>query len=73
MKTKNDAMKITVNGKTKNVNPAMTLLALVKQFCKNPHLVIAELNGTIIKNDQWAAVKVQDGDTVELVNFVGGG
>jgi len=66
-------MNITLNGRLKKINPAMTLRNLVEQFCKNPNHVIVELNGTIIKNERWASQEVQDGDTLELVNLVGGG
>jgi len=66
-------MNITLNGRPQEINPAMTLRNLVEQFCKNPAQVIVELNGTIIKNEQWGSRKVQDGDTLELVNLVGGG
>jgi len=66
-------MNITLNGKPKKIDPAMTLRNLVEQFCGNTNHVIVELNGTIIKNERWASQEVEDGDTLELVNLVGGG
>jgi len=35
--------------------------------------VITELNGQIIKVPQRESIVLKDGDTVELVSFVGGG
>jgi len=66
-------MNIILNGKLREINSAMTLRSLVEQFSKNPNHVIAEVNGNIITHDQWPSWRIQDGDTLELVNFVGGG
>ena len=66
-------MKITLNGSQKDIAATTNLKILVEQFCKDSRHVIAELNGTIMKNQQWAEATLKDGDTLELVNFVGGG
>ena len=66
-------MKITLNGKEREIPKEATLQHLIEQFCKDPAHVIAELNGSIIKKDQWTGRTIQDRDTLELVNFVGGG
>jgi len=66
-------MKITINGTPKEFNNTIALNELVGQFCKNPKHVIAELNGEIISASQWPQRTVADGDTIELVSFVGGG
>ena len=34
---------------------------------------LVELNGMIIKQEHWQTTGLQDGDQVELLNFVGGG
>ncbi len=66
-------MKIMLNGKQKEISSPMSLKNLVEQFCKNTNHVIAELNGAIVKNHQWADRILKEGDALELVNFVGGG
>ena len=66
-------MKITLNGTEKNLTQMQNLREIVAQFCKNTERVIAEVNGQIIKNPQWEETVLKDGDTVELVSFVGGG
>lgn len=36
-------------------------------------LIAVERNGSIIKRDDYDKTVLQDGDTVEIVQFVGGG
>lgn len=66
-------MKITLNGQTKKLTDAPNLNTIVERFCKKQNPVIAELNGKIIKTPQWESTVLKDGDTLELVRFVGGG
>ena len=66
-------MAITINGTPKDCRQPVLLAELVNQYCKNPKHVIAEVNGEIINASQWQHISVSDGDTVELVGFVGGG
>jgi len=35
--------------------------------------VVVELNDKIVPRDQWAALKLGEGDRLEIVSFVGGG
>ena len=66
-------MKITLNGYQKDITPQASLKDIIGRFYKDSNHVIAELNGTIIKNHEWAKATIQEGDTLELVNFVAGG
>ena len=66
-------MNIILNGKLKEFSSAPDLKSVVEQFCKDKTLVIAELNGEIIKLPQWEETALKEGDVVELVSFVGGG
>ena len=66
-------MNIILNGKTKDVPQKTTLQELVGRSCQNPARVIAELNGVVVKNPQWPGAVLKEGDSLELVNFVGGG
>ena len=36
-------------------------------------MVVVELNRDILERDSYEDVPVRDGDTIELVHFVGGG
>lgn len=66
-------MKIIINGQEKNFQNIRTLKEVISNSCKNSARVIAEVNGDIIKTDQWDTKTIREGDTIELVNFVGGG
>jgi sulfur carrier protein len=66
-------MKVIINGTPKELPIPIGLEQLVGQFCKNPTHVIAEVNGEIIRSPQWPGRTIKEGDTIELVSFVGGG
>jgi thiamine biosynthesis protein ThiS len=66
-------MKITLNGQIKEFNHAFTLLSLIAHLGKDKTPVVAEVNGEIIKTPHWEKTVLKEGDTVELVGFVGGG
>lgn len=66
-------MYITLNGQKKEVSLSQNLREVVGRFSPSSAVLIAEVNGTIVKKAQWDAVSVKDGDTIELVSFVGGG
>jgi thiamine biosynthesis protein ThiS len=66
-------MNITINGKARQMAKAQNLSQLVASYYKQPKHVITELNGNIVPPNQWTQTNIQDGDTLELVTFVGGG
>ena len=66
-------MRILLNGKEKEFAQLKNLQDLVSQFCRDHRPVIAEVNGEIIKCPRWEKTSIKDGDSVELINFVGGG
>jgi thiamine biosynthesis protein ThiS len=39
----------------------------------NPQIIAVELNEEIVPKSQYDTAVIQDGDTIEIVNFVGGG
>ena len=62
-----------LNGQKKEISPSQNLHEVIGRFSQSPAVLIAEVNGTIVKKARWGAVSVNDGDTIELVSFVGGG
>ena len=66
-------MKIIINGQPREFNAPVDLQAVITVCLADKRLVIAELNGQIIKTPLWAATPVREGDQLELVSFVGGG
>lgn len=66
-------MKIKLNGQDKEFENNEHLSSIVYQFCRDTKHVVAEVNGEIVKSANWQETSLKDGDSVELVNFVGGG
>jgi sulfur carrier protein len=65
-------MKVKVNG-SEMVVKAKTIAELLQELEINPQRVVVEVNLEIIKRDKFSEYKIKDGDSIEIVNFVGGG
>lgn len=65
-------MKVTVNGSSMDVK-ASTLMELLQELDINPKRVVIEVNLEIVKRDKFSEYKIKEGDSIEIVNFVGGG
>lgn len=65
-------MLLVVNGVEEQCAGA-TLADLVISKELHAGSLVVELNGMIIKQEHWQTTGLQDGDQVELLNFVGGG
>jgi sulfur carrier protein len=66
-------MKITVNGKQREIDREVDLPAVLESFGVDPRLVAVAVNGEVVPRDQYAAVRVREHDTLEIVRMVGGG
>ena len=66
-------IRVHVNGKEREVPSGLSVHEFVESFDLNPLLIVVELNREILSRDQFGEVVVADGDSVELVHFVGGG
>ncbi len=67
------SIKITVNGDTKEFDSKSSLDDLLRVLDLDPRMVVVEHNRSIVRRPQLAATPLEDGDSVELVHFVGGG
>lgn len=66
-------MNIYVNGESRDVADGATLLALLEQMDINCDALVVQRNDDIISRDAFGTTALADGDTLELVRFVGGG
>jgi thiamine biosynthesis protein ThiS len=66
-------LTITVNGDRRTLPGPATLADLLRQLALDPRAVVVEHNRTIVRRPALADTPLHDGDTVELVHFVGGG
>jgi thiamine biosynthesis protein ThiS len=67
------AVVITLNGERFELSQPMTVDALLASLDIDPRRVAVEHNLSIIRRQRYPDVVVGEGDTVEIVNFVGGG
>jgi len=63
---------ILINGEKKQVS-ADTVEQLLKELGIRPGRVVVELNRDVIPREAHAATPLKEGDSVEIVHFVGGG
>ena len=66
-------MRITLNGDPHDVPGPLTVSELLTQLDIDPRRVAVELNLTVLKRAVFATTTINEGDEVEIVNFVGGG
>lgn len=65
-------MQIILNGQPVDTAD-QTLRELIAEQGFVPDAIVAEVNFELIKKEHWQQHVLQDGDTVELLSFVGGG
>ncbi|MBD3805534.1 sulfur carrier protein ThiS [Sulfuricurvum sp.] len=66
-------MNIKVNGEMREVQEGTTMFDLISSLGLSERVMASALNMEIVKQDAWDKVVLHDGDTIELLDFVGGG
>jgi len=66
-------MRLTVNGDIIEESKPGTLMELLHELQINPDQVAVEVNLSIIKKVDYSTFRLNEGDKVEIVKFVGGG
>ena len=66
-------MRIVLNGDPYEVAGPLTLTALLDHLNVDPRRVAVEHNLDVVKRAHYDSTRIQEGDQVEIVNFVGGG
>jgi len=66
-------MRIVLNGDPFDVAGPITLTALLDRLNVDPRRVAVEHNLNVVKRANYDSTQIQEGDQVEIVNFVGGG
>ncbi len=67
------SIRVTVNGDERAFQSGSRLDDLLRVLELDPRMVVVEHNRTIVRRPQLEDTPLQDGDSVELVHFVGGG
>lgn len=67
------AIRISVNGKERDIAAGEDLPALLTELGVDRRIVAVALNGDVISRDRYDGVILHEGDRVEVVRMVGGG
>ena len=69
------AKTLKINGQERQFAGAApaTLADLLKQLGVEATTVVAELDGQIVRPGDFAGTQIHDGQSIELVRFMGGG
>lgn len=65
-------MKVTLNGEQIAVQEACNVEALLEELQMTGRLAV-ELNGEIVPRSRYPALRIQEGDRIEVIRAVGGG
>jgi thiazole synthase len=71
--TTDGTISIRVNGEHRRIMEGLTLAELALELGLEPTKVAVERNLEVVPRSTLAAVRVEDGDELEIVHFVGGG
>ncbi len=66
-------MNITINGKPKQFESPLSISGLLDVLQLDGNRVAIELNHKVLLKEQFDTTSLQDGDALEIVQFVGGG
>ncbi len=70
---KAQTFELIVNGQPHTCAGPTTLAELVSTLAPANGALVVERNGHIIPQEAWEACRLEAGDVLELVHFVGGG
>lgn len=65
-------MNVVINGEETSISPHSTLAAVLDNY-DLPLSYVVELNGNIIDPEEFRQHLLDEGDTLEIIRFVGGG
>jgi sulfur carrier protein len=66
-------MKIRINGEDKEIADGLNVAHLLDQLQVRAGRVVVELNRDIVPREAHGSTVLKDGDSLEIVHFVGGG
>ena len=74
MENKVGKIALTINGESRTVDAGSSLTVLLKSLDLDPRMIVVEHNRTILRDrESFSSIVLNEGDTLELVHFVGGG
>ena len=69
-----EPFEITLNGDRRSIPASSTVASLLDSLTLDARLVVVERNREILRDrDAFPRLELAQGDTIEIVHFVGGG
>jgi thiamine biosynthesis protein ThiS len=66
-------ISITINGERREVPAGLNIRNLVAHLGLDPQRVAVELNRRLVRRQEWETTSIEEGASLEIVTFVGGG
>jgi thiamine biosynthesis protein ThiS len=66
-------MTVTLNGEERTCHESSTIADLVNELGLGKRRIAVEVNRDILPRDEYVTYRIQPGDHIEIVHFVGGG
>lgn len=66
-------MNLIINGDSRQVDNVSTVEQLLAEFELQQKILVVEVNKKIIERTNYDATELHEGDSIEIVHFVGGG
>jgi thiamine biosynthesis protein ThiS len=66
-------LRITLNGEPYDLDEPLSVADLLVRLAIDPRRVAVEHNLVVLKRAAFDTTEVNEGDQIEIVNFVGGG
>jgi thiamine biosynthesis protein ThiS len=66
-------VQVIVNDEPKSLEHGATVADLISTLGLGPRRIAVEVNRAIVPRADYGATSLCDGDTIEIIHFVGGG
>jgi len=66
-------INIKINGEEREIASGLSVAALLEELQIRPARVVVERNRAIVARDAYGSTQLAEGDSLEIVHFVGGG
>jgi len=66
-------IEITLNGQKRQIAEAMSVAALIESLDFAQHRVAVVRNGEVVHREDYASTVLAGGETVDIIQMVGGG
>ena len=66
-------MHVILNGENREVPENTSVEQLLERFSLPSQRIAIELNKNVVRRKDWAEIKLNEADKIEVIHFVGGG